>query len=198
MTIVVIVAIVVIMAAAAAAAIEYNRRRKRAEFGPEYDVLVAQEGGRRAADREISRRQRAYSKLDLRPLQAEDRARQPEDWRRVQESFVDDPAAALSSADALVLRLARTRGYPSGDELIELLSIPHTGTITGYREAIRVREAAEQDPHSVSTEQMRQAFQGYGAIFEDLLAAADTEAGAGAQPAQSSEVREPVSLEERR
>lgn len=198
MTIGVIVAIVVIVAVAVAAAIEYNRRRKRAEFGPEYDVLVEQEGGRRAADREISRRQRAYSKLELRPLPPAERARQPEDWRRVQESFVDDPAAALSSADALVLRLARTRGYPSGggQELIELLSIPHTSTVTGYRDAIRIREAAERDPHSVSTEEMRQAFQGYGAIFEDMLAAADTDAGA--QPAQSSEVREPVSVEERR
>jgi hypothetical protein len=197
MTIGVIVAIVVIVAVAAAAAIEYNRRKRRAEFGPEYDVLVEQEGGRRAADREISRRRRAYSQLELRPLPPEERARHPEDWRRVQESFVDDPAAALSSADALVLRLARTRGYPSGgEELIELLSIPHTGAVTGYREAIRVREAAERDPHSVSTEEMRQAFQGYGAMFEDLLAAADTDAGA--QSARDSDVREPVGVEERR
>lgn len=180
MTIGVIVAIVVIAVIATAAAIEYNKRKRRAAFGPEYDALVEQEGGRRAADRELSRRQRAYSKLTLRPLAFEEQSRLTEDWREVQESFVDDPAGALSQADALVRRFARSRGYPSGDEqdLAELLSIPHTTAVSGYREAVRVRQAVEKNPDSVSTEDMRQAFQGYAALFEDMLAASDTDEGA--------------------
>lgn len=195
----VIVVLVVIAGVAVAAAIEYNRRSRRAAaFGAEYEALVEREGGRWAADRELSRRQRAYAKLELRALSAEDLARQSRDWRAAQESFVDDPAAALSSADALLLRLARTRGYPSvdGGELAELLSVPHTGLVTGYRDAVRVREAVEKDPRSVSTEEMRRAFQGYGALFADMLSAAGTDQGTPA--VETSDSREAVSLEGQR
>lgn len=189
----VIVAIVVIVGVIALA-MEYDRRRKRAAYGPEFDALVEQEGSARAADRELSRRRRAYSQLDLKPLAGEDRARFAEDWRGVQESFVDNPIAALGDAEALIVQLARYRGYPGdGDSLLELLSIPHTSAVTGYREAARVRQATEQDPQDPSTEDMRQAFKKYAALFDDMLA----DAGRGDDPraAQSSDSRTTSTLE---
>ncbi|MEY9931217.1 hypothetical protein ABH926_005866 [Catenulispora sp. GP43] len=182
-----LVAIVVIAGLVIAAAVEYDRRRKRAAFGPEYEALVEQEGSRRAADKELGRRRRAYANLALRPLAAQERDRYAQDWRQAQESFVDDPAAALNEAEALVVRLARFRGYPGGDgeALLELLSVPHAASVSGYREAIQVRQATETDVRSTSTEDMRQAFQKYAALFDEMLAAAGRDEGR--QESQSSD-----------
>jgi hypothetical protein len=190
----VIVAIVVIVGVVAAA-LEYDRRRKRAAYGSEFDALVEQEGSPRAADRELGRRRRAYAGLDLRPLGGEERARYAEDWRGVQESFVDDPIAALSDAEALIVQLARFRGYPGGDgeSLLELLSVPHTSAVSGYREAVRVRQATEQDPQDPSTEDMRQAFKKYAALFDAMLA--DSGTGDGPRNTQSSDSRTTSTLE---
>jgi len=167
----VIVAIAIVVAVAVIGAVELNRRRMRASFGAEYEELVQQEGGRRAADREIMRRRRAHAKLDLRTLKDEDVARFAADWRRVQESFVDDPASAVGDADALVLLLARTKGYPAGDEetLLGLLSVPYRDAVTGCREASQARRSLETDSENVSTEDLRQAFKGYSVLFNAML-----------------------------
>jgi hypothetical protein len=194
----VIVAILVVAAVAVVAAIEYNKRRTRASFGPEYDEIVRQQGGTRAADQELSRRRQAYAELDLRALSDEERADYAEEWRHVQGAFVDDPATAVSDADTLVRRLARSTGYPdTGEEdLLGLLSVPHRTTITGYREATGVRHAMEMDPRGVSTEDLRQALQSYGALFEDMLTASG---GADdAPPMRDRTSRQALSLEERR
>lgn len=190
----VIVAIVIIVGVVAVA-IEYDRRRKRAAYGPEYDRLVEQEGSPRAADRELSRRRRAYSNLALRPLRGEERDRYAQEWRRVQESFVDDPMTALDDAEALVIRLARFRGYPGGDgeTILELLSVPHASTVAGYREAVGIRQAAAQDAQRPSTEDMRQAFRKYAALYDDILAEAGTDDGR--EVTQDSDTREPSALE---
>lgn len=190
----VIVAIVIIVGLVIAA-VEYDRRRKRAAFGAEYEALVEQEGSRRAADKELSRRRRAYSNLDLRPLGPQERDRYAAEWRQVQESFVDDPAGALNEAEASVARLARFRGYPGGDDesLLELLSIPHTDAVSGYREAVQVRQATEADSQSMSTESMRQAFQKYATLFNDMLTAAGDDEDA--HRSQSSERERAESVE---
>jgi hypothetical protein len=192
----VIVAIVIIVGLVIAAAVEYDRRRKRAAFGAEYEALVEQEGSRRAADKELGRRRRAYSNLDLRPLGSQERDRYAAEWQKVQESFVDDPAGALNEAEASVVRLARFRGYSGddGESLLELLSIPHTDAVSGYREAVQVRQSTEADPQSMSTESMRQAFQKYATLFNDMLTAAGQDEGAHRsqrserEPAESVEV----------
>ncbi|MBS2532633.1 hypothetical protein KGQ20_07590 [Catenulispora sp. NF23] len=190
-----IAAIVVVVGIIIVGAMEYDRRRKRAVFGPEFDILVQQEGSPRAADRELSRRRRAYSQLALRPLGEEERARYTQDWRKVQESFVDDPVTALNDAEALVVRLGRFRGYPGGshEEFLELLSIPHTSAVAGYRDAVQVRQMTEQQTQPPSTEDMRQAFQKYAALFDDMLAGAVTDNGP--QHTQSSDSRKAPTLE---
>jgi hypothetical protein len=189
----VIVAIAIVVAVAVIGAVEWNRRKVRESFGSEYDEVVRQEGSRRAADREIVRRRRAHAKLDLRTLKDEDVARFAGDWRRVQESFVDDPAAAVGDADAMFLLLARTKGYPAGDEetLLGLLSVPYRGAVTGYREAGKVRQALESDAENVSTEDLRQAFQGYSGLFNAMLNDSGAEAG-------ESDLSETRSLEAQR
>jgi len=179
MTIGVIVAIVVIVGIVIFGVIEYDRRRKRAAYGPEFDALVEQEGSPRAADRELNRRRHAYAKLELRPLGGEERERYNQDWHQVQESFVDDPAGALKDAEELVVRLARFRGYPGGDgqDLLELLSVPHASAVSGYREATEIRQMTQDEAQDPSTEDMRRAFQKYAALFDEMLAAAGTDDG---------------------
>lgn len=191
-----VIAAIVIVVGLAIAAMEYDRRRKRAAFGAEYEALVEQEGSRRAADKELGRRRRAYSNLDLRPLGAQERDSYAAEWRKVQESFVDDPATALNDAEAAVVRLARFRGYPGGDgeALLELLSVPHATAVSGYREAAQVRQTTETDPQGTSTESIRQAFQKYAALFNDMLTAAGQDEGthqsrsSDVEPADSVEV----------
>ncbi|MBW8804425.1 MAG: hypothetical protein AUG49_21730 [Catenulispora sp. 13_1_20CM_3_70_7] len=194
----VIVAILLIAAVAAIAVVEYQKRRMRASFGPEYDEIVRRQGGTRAADHELSRRRQAYAELDLRALSDDERADYAEEWQHVQGAFVDDPRAAVADADALVRRLARSRGYPdTGEEdLLSLLSVAHRTTITGYREATGVRQAMERDPQGASTEDLRQALQRYGAFFEDMLAASG--AADDAPPTRDRDSRRALSLEERR
>jgi hypothetical protein len=196
----VIVAIAIVVAVAVIGAVELNKRRMRESFGAEYDELVRQEGSRRAADQEIARRRRAFAKLELRPLKDEDVARFAADWRRVQESFVDDPAAAVGDADALVLLLARSKGYPGGDEetLLGLLSVPHRDAVTGYRTAGQVRRTVESDPENVSTEDLRQAFQGYGGLFNALLEDSGADGVSRPTTESASDSEEARSLEAQR
>jgi hypothetical protein len=184
--VVIIATLLVIAVLAVAGSAEYARRRTRASFGPEYEGIARRHGSRRAADREITRRREVQAALVLRPLTDEDRAYYQEDWRHVQGAFLDDPAVAVGSADALVLSLVRSMGYPDADdeELFALLSVAHGNTITGYREARRVGQLVGTDPRNVSTETMRQALEGYGAFLEDVVSTA-VPASAG-QPVRGS------------
>ncbi|MFD0636059.1 hypothetical protein ACFQ9X_35285 [Catenulispora yoronensis] len=120
----------------------------------------------------------------------------------MQESFVDDPVAALNDAEALVVRLARSTGYPSGDEegLLGLLSVPHAEAVSGYREATKARQATDEDPEQLSTEELRQAFRKYAALFNEMLSESggDSRDGDGDDRTQSSDSQEALSLEGRR
>ncbi|MGE5834140.1 MAG: hypothetical protein ACM4AI_06650 [Acidobacteriota bacterium] len=87
----------------------------------------------------------------------------------MQSKFVDDPAAAVAEADALVGDLMHTRGYPLTDfeRRVEDVSVDHAAVVNHYREAhaIAVRHARNE----ASTEDLRKAIVHYRALFEDLL-----------------------------
>ena len=172
----VIVLVLVVAAVAAVATGQLRRARMRRQFGPEYDRLVKELGGKKAGA-ELSARQRRAGELGIRPLSAAQQASYSDDWTTVQERFVDAPAAAVSAADALIWDVMRTRGYPADDRdaSMEALSVYHCGPLQGYRQ---VREVKLE---SATTEDLRQALISCRALFEALL-------GAPAGPASRREV----------
>jgi hypothetical protein len=144
--------------------------RLRRRFGPEYDRAVARTGDRRAAERELRDRERRHHELDIRPLDDAARDQYREQWIDVQEEFVDSPAAALTRADRLVIKVMGDRGYPTAgfDERVTHLSVEHGRTIDYYRRGHEISCRAERS--EASTEDMRQGMVHYRALLEDLLA----------------------------
>src|SRR5260221_4485578 len=67
-------------------------RRLRAPFGAEYDHVLQRLGSRRAADRELRRRQLAYADLPDSLLSWDDLQDYTESWDGVQAGFAADPA----------------------------------------------------------------------------------------------------------
>lgn len=172
--IIVIIATVLIIAVVAyAARRDYDKRRIRSSFGPEYARVKAEHGGTRAADRELARRGRMHHELRLEPISADDRDFYTMSWGHIQGGFLDDPEVALSGAEQLIARLLAARGYPADEqsEQLALLSVQHGHGLADYRRALSVSERLRADPASVSTEDKRSALMHYHALFGDLLTA---------------------------
>jgi hypothetical protein len=169
----IVVVILVVIALVAIVAMEMRRRRLRQQFGPEYDRLVTELGGRRKAEAELSARQRRIAKLDIRPLTREENARYLGEWNAVQERFVDTPSESVAQASALVTAVMKVRGYPADDQdvAMEALSVEHGPTLSRYREARLTSERARMG--SASTDDLRNAMLQYRALFEELVARPD-------------------------
>ncbi len=171
-TLVIVVAgvAVVLLAVAAALVQQANRRRQlRLQFGPEWDRTVEATGGTKEAEVELRLRTRLRDRLDIRPLSAAQRDAFAQDWRQVQAEFVDAPVRSLSRADTLVLSVMVGRGYPMQDfdQQADLISVDHPIVVDHYRRAHGTYLASQSGP--ISTEQLRQAFMSYRALFEELL-----------------------------
>ena len=95
-----IIIVVAIIAILLVALWFYSRRLRsvqlQEQFGPEYQRTVAEKGGTRKAEDDLAARQKHVSKLDIRPLAADERQRFNDEWRAVQARFVDDPSAAVA------------------------------------------------------------------------------------------------------
>jgi hypothetical protein len=89
----------------------------------------------------------------------------------VQTAFVDHPASAVGEADILVTEVMRERGYPVDDfdRQSADISVDHPKVVENYRAAHDIHLA--QQHGDVGTEQQRQAFVHYRALFEKLLEA---------------------------
>jgi len=159
-----------------------QRRRStdlRRRFGPEYEQTVAASRDRLRAEKELWSRQERVDALEIRPLEPAARDRYEERWREVQATFVDDPGGAVDQADTLVGEVMRACGYPVGDfeQRAADVSVDHPHVVDHYRMAHTI--ALRQRSGAGSTEQLRQAFVHYRALFADLLETADTN-GTGA------------------
>jgi hypothetical protein len=157
----------------------YTRHRQlRRRFGPEYDRLASGRDGPLAVDRELRERERRHAELQLRELDPETRTRYAEQWQRVQAGFAESPEAAIGSADELVTRLIRDRGYPAGDydQQLTLLSVEHARVVDDYRVA---HDIAQQHARgNADTEMLRQALLHYRTLVADILG---TDAGLKAE-----------------
>ncbi len=170
-----VVAIIVVAAviAVAIAGLVIARRRRRAHlrdrFGPEYDRTLERSDSTRAAERDLAEREEFHDQLDLRELSAAERERYREQWDAVQAAFVDRPEGAVRDADHLVGAVMRDRGYPVDDfeQQADLISVDHPDVVSHYRTAHRI--AVRDNTSDVSTEDRREAFIHFRALFDQLL-----------------------------
>jgi hypothetical protein len=148
-------------------------RRLRNRFGPEYDRSLESADSRRAAERELTAREKRYAQLNLRPLSVAARARYTEQWARIQEQFVDDPAASVGGADELVHAVMRERGYPTDDfeQQAADLSVEHGAAVGHYRDAHQIRGRSD-----AGTEDLRNALMHYRTMFRSLVGPIETDA----------------------
>jgi hypothetical protein len=106
LTIIAITALVVSLLAIAFAVwalLELRKtRRLRSKFGPEYDRAVQNERDARQAEAVLEKREKRASKYNIRPQTPSERERFAEEWRIVQERFVDNPRKTVAEADQLI------------------------------------------------------------------------------------------------
>jgi hypothetical protein len=225
------VLIIVLLIALVAAGVVIARQRRSQQlqegFGPEYGRTLAERGDRRAAESELRERRERHEQLEIRELEPEARERyserwrgaqrrfvdQPaaavaeadalvsevmrerrerheqleirelepdarerfaERWRGAQRTFVDQPAAAVAEADALVSEVMRERGYPVEDDFDRRaadISVEHPVVVENYRSAHEISGRAVRN--EAGTEDLRQAMIHFRELFEELLGADD-------------------------
>jgi len=165
----VVLAVLVLAAVAGVASRSRRSSRLREGFGPEYERVVDETGSRRDAERELEDRRERHEELEIRPLSATAQTRYAEEWQQVQERFVDDPAAAVQSADGLVAQAMEERGYPMDDfeQRAADVSVDHPDVVENYRQGHQLVE--DHRAGRGSTEDLRQAMVHYRALFEQLL-----------------------------
>jgi hypothetical protein len=166
-----VIVVVAVVVAIALAAVAMGQRRSAAlkrHFGPEYDRIVDEKGDRRTAEAELRDRAKRRNALELHELSHDAVSDYSAQWRDVQSDFVNDPRQAVADADGLVREVMRERGYPVDgfDERLEMVSVDHPELAENYR----VAHAVQRRSGAASIDDLREAFQRYRALFEDLLA----------------------------
>jgi hypothetical protein len=169
----VVLAIVVVLVVAVVAASQLRSRSLKQRFGPEYEHLVDEEGDRRSAEAELRGRVKRRDSFDVTELDPAAREAYTEQWLQVQQRFIDDPEQTVAEADGLVQTVMRERGYPVDefDERIEMISVDHPELADNYRTAHAIQLRSDQQ--DASTDDLREAFQRYRALFAELLADGD-------------------------
>ena len=176
MTTAIIVLVVLLVALAALGYVLVTRRRREREelqerFGPEYDRAVDESGSRRAAEHRLADAAARRDRAEVRDLTAQEQEEFSQRWTQAQADFVDDPAGAAGRADDLVGEVMRERGYPLDhvEDRGDLMAAEHAALAGHYRAA----HAIGQRAHEASTEELRQAFVHYRALFTELLGASE-------------------------
>ncbi|MDQ2883428.1 MAG: hypothetical protein M3Y48_20275 [Actinomycetota bacterium] len=169
--VVIVIVVVAVIVAAALAMRSRGRARLQERFGPEYEREVAARGSERDAARHLSDVADRRDQLAIRPLDRTARDRYTRQWETVQSDFVDRPSGALDEADRLITDVMRDRGYPVEDfgERAELVAADHPQVVEHYRAAHAARRDHQGSPGAVDTEELRQAFVHYRALFDELV-----------------------------
>jgi len=177
-TVIILVLVALVVIALLAGALMAKQRRdqaKRSElrdrFGPEYDRAVQQHGSEDKAARDLGEVAKARDKLDIRPLTPQQQQRYDAEWLSVQTAFVDAPENAVRDADRLVGEVMRDRGYPVEDfeAKADMVRADHPEVAEHYRAATAIRQRTEAGSGGYTTEDLRQAFMHYRALFAELL-----------------------------
>lgn len=165
--------LIVVLAVAVGAAIAYfviNQQRSaklKKRFGPEYDRAVDSADDKHDAESHLSDVARRREKLDIAPLPETSRREYASQWESVQRQFVEEPRSAVAAADDLIVSVMAERGYPveQFDERADLVSADYPEVVSDYREAHAVRKMGAD----ATTEDLRQAFVHYRALFDEML-----------------------------
>jgi len=166
---------VLVLAGVVVFAVCYALRRRRAglqqRFGPEYTREVQERGSERAADQHLGQVADRRDRLDIHDLQPAARERYTHRWQVVQTEFVDRPGPALDEADQLVTEVMRECGYPVEDfsERAELVAADHPQVVEHYRAGHAAQQVHHDRPGGSDTEDLRQAFVHYRALFNELV-----------------------------
>jgi hypothetical protein len=171
----ILIPIIVIVGVLVAVMVAFTMRRRRSDqlkqrFGPEYDRTVSQQqGDARRAEAALAERERRVEAFPLRALSPIDREGYAMEWATVQRRFVDDPAAAVGTADRLVGRVMIDRGYPMTDfeQRAADISVSYPTVVQNYRAGHSI--VARQADGQATTEELRQAMIHYRALFDELL-----------------------------
>jgi hypothetical protein len=165
----VVIAIAVVVIAASYVSSRKKTERMKQHYGREYERLVSETGDQKAAEQELTDRERNRKKLDIVALTPSALSEFNARWQEVQTRFVDNPTAAVGVADRLVTEVMRERGYPVDDfdQRAADISVDHPDVVENYRGAHSIH--LSQQNGEVSTEQQREAFVHYRALFEKLL-----------------------------
>lgn len=165
----VVIVVAVVIAATSRVSGRKRTERLKQHFGAEYERTVSDAGDPKAAEKELTTRERRRKKLDIVALSPPVLTDFTNRWQTVQTEFVDDPASAVGTADGLVTEVMRARGYPVDDfdQQAADISVDHPQIVENYRAAHGIH--LSQQRGDVSTEQQRQAFVHYRALFETLL-----------------------------
>jgi hypothetical protein len=161
--------LVVVAAIVAISMVSFRIKTKRLKqhYGSEYERLVSDTGSEKGAVRELTTRERKRGKLEIVPLTPSALSDFAGRWQKVQAGFVDNPATAVGVADRLVTEVMRQRGYPVDDfdRRAADISVDHPQIVENYRAAHGVHISQQH----ANTEQQREAFVHYRALFEKLL-----------------------------
>jgi hypothetical protein len=150
------------------------RRRKREQlkrrFGPEYDrAVIEQHGDAHRAEATLVDREKRVDAFPIRALSPVDREAYAMEWAAVQRRFVDDPSAAVGTADRLVNRMMIDRGYPMADfeQRAADISVSYPAVVQNYRAAHEI--VLRHTDGQATTEDLRQAMVHYRSLFDELL-----------------------------
>ena len=166
---VMIVVAAIVLAVAMAVGRRKRTHRLKERFGPEYERMVSEADRPGSAEKELIERERRHDELDIVALPSAARRNYTERWQSVQTTFVDDPSGALVEADRLIMAVMRDRGYPVDDfdQRAQDISVDHPTVVENYRAAHDVQRSARGG--GSETEDQRQAFVHYRALFVELL-----------------------------
>jgi hypothetical protein len=167
---IIVVALVAIVLVAVLAIRARSHARLKERFGPEYDRAVERASSRRDAEQELSEVAHRRDQLEIKELDPQVQAQFAEEWAAIQARFVDTPAEAVASADALLTTVMEVRGYPveDEDERTLLVAADHPEVIGHYREARQAHQRYVSEGEG-DTEVLRQSFMHYRDLFEALV-----------------------------
>jgi hypothetical protein len=166
---VLVVAVILVAAVVALILVQRRSAKLRARFGSEYDRVVAEKGNRFKAEAQLESVEKRVKSYSLQPLGAADRDRFQQSWRKIQATFVDDPAGALSGADQLIGTVMLACGYPPSDfeNRAAEISVDHATVVEHYRAGHDI--AVLHSQRQATTEDLRKAMLQYRALFDELV-----------------------------
>jgi hypothetical protein len=166
---VVVIAVIALVAIVVLLLLRRRSAKLRARFGSEYDRVVAAKGNRFKAEAELESVEKRVKSYPLQALSAVDRDRFQQSWQKIQATFVDDPAGALTEADQLIGKVMLACGYPPSDfenRAVEI-SVDHATVVEHYRAGHEIALLHAQ--RQATTEELRKAMLHYRALFDELM-----------------------------